>query len=93
VGTTVFEVLLVSLWLPVLGPFLERQRVTEPHGVIAGRGNQPAAVRAEGHRMDVVLVATQFGHVFPGAGTPQTDRVIDDGGGQASAVRVKGHTS
>src|SRR5262245_489942 len=72
-------------------PLLGRQGVPDAYRGVAGAGDQPRAIRAPGHGMDVSLMAAQLGHFLVRRQVPQADGVIRTRGRQARAVRAEGH--
>ena len=53
--------------------------------------SQTRTVRAPGHRVDIVGVATQFGDLLAAGYVKKADAVVATAGGQSSAVGTKRH--
>src|SRR5438445_44051 len=65
--------------------------IPDRHGVVpAGRGEAPA-IRAEGHALDMAVVAAQRVHRLARAGIPDSYGPVRAGRGHALALGVKGH--
>ena len=68
--------------------------VPQPGGAVIRCGRQPAAIRAEGHGIDGILMAGQDDGVGAGVGgghVPQPGGVVRGCGRQPAAIRAEGH--
>src|SRR5262245_60632543 len=66
--------------------FRRRQGVPDPYSGIAGGGDEPRAVGAEGNLMHVARVAIQLADHLMCRRIPETNQVVGAGTGEAGAV-------